>query len=303
MNYTINYPGSVPVHQSQQVPVRSPNQRAIVLTPPSQSIANVTANLPNCNPGQAQPAVPVVMQVGQNPPVFYTYQNTENFVNPGIVNKSTENGNASNTVLLSSVQRGMNVHHGSSNSPTLPAVNVTTDNKPCVAKSLNDMFNMQAISGISNQIPATQIPATQTPQPHPSSTQNSTDLAGFLSSLQAAGIQLIENPSANNGIAIVNTSQQQATEVTNDKVAMGNFMSVLQSSGVPVENTSDKTLAISLPCQPMEETNIVPGPTIPADKVYQIVDGGGNVTLISAGSNESPEHPTNGLHTRRYIRF
>ena len=95
MNYTISYPinpsgqaqmtsqaslliNSVPMNS---VPMNSQGQRAIVLTRPTQSAAQVNTG------NHAQQSFPMVMQMGSSSvPVFYTYQN-EGIVNASIQNK------------------------------------------------------------------------------------------------------------------------------------------------------------------------------------------------------------------------
>ena len=144
MNYTINYPQSVG-HAQMNTPMSvnsNQGQRAIVLTPNSQGTGNINGGGVN-----NQQTLPMVMQMGLcNTPVFYTYPNNE-----GIVNKVHDNSSSSSglgQVMLAPVSpvthtpQGINIVKNNGNSPTMPAININTDNKSGAARSLGEMFNV-----------------------------------------------------------------------------------------------------------------------------------------------------------------
>ena len=280
MNYTINYPASIPVGQGQHVSCQSENQGTLVLTPPSQSAGNMKTS--NNNP---QPSFPMVMQVG-NPsnPVFYTSQNMDGLVNTMPANENaTTNNTGIAQVMLSPMQTGIQMH-GNGNSPTLPAVNIRSENKPGVARSLGDIFNVQMMTAVPNPVPGNQDP------------QNSCELTRILSSLQAAGLQFIENPCRNGNslsmnVPFVNNHQVQSSEINNDKSAMSSLISALKSSSAQViENKPENTVSVSMANRKIEDNNVavsaVSGSTVPLESLYKLVDSSGNVTVITTGMSD-----------------
>ena len=229
-------------------------QRTIVLTPPAQ--ANSNSN------GQQQ--FPMLMQVGGNNQPVLVYQNSEQLVNTGMQNNCNENLNTANPPALgqvvlspvSPVQTGINVQQNAS-SPTIPqAVSMQPESKCNVSRSLNDLFNMQAIATMPNLGAIVHSPNVAI-NPGQSSQGNS-ELAGLLTSLQAAGLQIIDAPNRGGNtssitVPVVN-NHLQGCDVNRDKSAMTNFINTLQSSGVQVvENNSDKTLLISIPSKPHDK--------------------------------------------------
>ena len=257
MNYAINYTGggqpSIPVNQGQ---------RTIVITPPSQS-QQMYANSNSSGTNQ----FPVVIQVGSgNPPIFYTYPNSD-----GLGNKSVETNSSANSAInqvmispVSPVPNSVNIHQNTSSPPNLPAMTIRTDHKSGAARSLGDYFNVQSISRIPNGGPLVQtgpvpcnVPVTQ--QGQHCSGQSNPDIASLLSSLQAAGVQLVEAPcgtSSNSGVGVpvVKTHMLQLADMNTENGAMAKFISSIQGSGFQVlENNVDKTLSISLPNRSMEE--------------------------------------------------
>ena len=228
MNYTINYPGGQP-HLST-VPVAQGGQRTIVLTTPGQSPAmSVNSSMNN------QQSYPVVMQVGgtNTPQMFYTYQNNENIVSsPSNSNENINGGSTgvSQVVLspVSSLQTGVSVH-GNSGSPTLPSVSVRPDHKGGAARNLG--FNLQTVNSLQNT--AQIVQSGTLPSRVPVNTTSNSEFGNILSSLQAAGIQLVESPCGTN---------------TKSAITIPVMNTHLQSSEFP-----DKTLAISLPNSSLEE--------------------------------------------------
>ena len=227
MNYTI-YPSTVNAGQSQMsntvpVGIGSQGQRAIVLaqltstlplagqtTSAPQPLANASGNV---NSGTGQQAFPMVMQMGSsNGMVFYTYQNPENISQ------------------VSPVQ----------NSPTsMQNVNITSENKS-VQRSLGEIFNVQALpqmqdqqavnqsNGVGNNVLAN-INNQQV-------TQSSNELAKLLSSLQTAGVQLVETNSSTTKTSLV--------------------VPVIATSGLNVvDSNSDNTLSIPLGNHSIEENS------------------------------------------------
>ena len=312
MNYTIKYPCMGLVSQT---PVTTPhpascqtNQRTIVLSQPTQPQFSANTNSTPCN---QQSNYPFVMQVGSgNNPVFYTYPNSETIVNPPLHNTSP-------------VHSAMNLQ-GNNNSPNMATatVNIHHENKPASARGLGEMFNVQSVNTIPNSgrivqaqgnvpviagnNPQQHVPviAGNNPQQHVPviagnnpQQQTTTDFASIINSLQAAGLQVVENPSLNTSTSsIIMNNGVNTCEVNNENAAMANFISSLQGSGVQVvENNCDKTLSISLPTQHVEENRFLPEKSIlpvasnggAFEKMYKIIDGGGNVTVVTAGVNEA----------------
>ena len=174
MNYTINYSSSGLGHVPVTVPSQG-NQRTIVLTPPSQACqGNASGGGTN-----TQMSFPMVMQIGTpSAPIIYAYQNPEGIINTHIANTSP-------------VQSGINVH-ANNNSPTIPSV-IQCDTKAGAARSLNDLFGMQSVNSIPNagaMLQSGNIPVIQNSNLPQNSSNN--DIASLISSLQAAGVQLVE---------------------------------------------------------------------------------------------------------------
>ena len=125
--------------------------------------------------------------------------------------------------------------------------------------------------------------------------QPNNDFANIIS-LPSGGLQILESnagTSSTSGntsmpsipMSVLSTPPHHVSDQGGDKTAMRNFISTLQSSGVQVvENNTDQTLSISLP-----KSTSVTDKRIPLEKMYKLVDGGGNVTLITTSGNESGE--------------
>ena len=264
MNYTINYPASgqiVPPQMSAPVTVPGTGQRTIVLTQSPQSGGNVS-NSNNLN-GQ-QSTFPMVMQVGgNNHPVIYTYQNGD--VNSALMTNCTDNTTGANgigQVVLSPVQNSIN-----NSPPGVTSMKLQRESKASAARSLGEVYNMQSLGSVPSNgtiVQSSSVPINQQCQ--------TSDLASLLSSLQAAGMQIVENPCASNNssnnsaISVpLLSNQMQATETSPDKNVMPNFITSLQSSGFQVvENNQDKTLSISLPNRSLDENSFnVDGKVVP----------------------------------------
>ena len=242
----------VPVPQ-----VRSQSQTAFVLSPPSQP----TVNHPSAN---QRNSYPMLMQMGStNPPVFYTYQNTnESLVNPALHNKSNDSSSSNSAIApmvlsqMSPVQSGLNIMKTNGNSPTLGPthVNITSENKPSAARSLGNMFNIPTIPNLGTQPSVVQgNPMCQNPN---QSNQPTSEITSFLSSLQAAGVHLVESGCGNNN----KNTPVPVPVIESDKRPVEQFITSLQASGINVvENNSDKTLAISLPNRCVDEKHICEG--------------------------------------------
>ena len=276
MNYTINYPTTgVSTTISNPVAVQ-PNQgqRTIVLSPPS---ANCSTSGHTVNKSNSPQSFPMVMQVGSsNTPVFY-YQS-----NDGIVAKMTESVNPGIGQLVlspvSPVQSGINIIKQNASSPNISSLNIASDGKSSVVRSLGDVFNIQAMPGIGGAAPIGTSVVGNTPLCS-NGNQSSPDLANLISSLQAAGLQIVETgrgaTSNCSGISVINNSQQNDAGQHSENPAIRNFVTSLQASGLPiVENQAENTLSISLPSS-----------GVTTDKMYKIVDGGGNVTVITTSDS------------------
>ena len=234
MNYTINYPGTTGTINVLPVTMNGQGQRTIVLS----QHGSTPGNSNNHAGGQHYP---VVMQVGSStPPMFYSYQNSDALLNS------------------SPVQKGLNMQ-SIGNSPTIPAVNIQADNKGTVSRSLGDILNVQTLQGMGNSGSLIQsaplsntLPVTQ--QGHSSGAQSNTDIANMLSSLQAAGIQIVDSANTSKSALSVPVLSTQAAAGEHDFI-----------TSLPVTNQV----------------------STPVNNMYKIIEGGGNVTLITAGSNDS----------------
>ena len=294
MNYTINYPNSGATIPAQITNGGSQSgQRAIILSQPSQSC------LSNTNQGNSSSAntssFPVVMQVGSsNALFFYAYQNCEGLVNSSIHNKSNDNSIPANNnigqVLISPVspaQNNLNIHTNGSS----PTVNITPENKPSASKSLSDLFNLQGTPGIQGTgtfVQTNSVPGGVAVGGH-NTGQQSPDVTKLLSTLQVAGLHVVESPNSGNSgnmisAPVMSNNNVQSSDVNLDKNAMANFISSLQASGVQViENSSDKTVSILLPNQAVEDK------CFGGENIYKIVDGIGNVSVLASKSDTTEQ--------------
>ena len=289
MNYMVYHGGQSLTITLGPVAVNTPSgQQTIVLTPPSQSSSSTCNNTNNNNNNNHYP---VMMQVpGSNPAVFYTYQNEKN----GEISGTGMTG--MNQVMLSHVQSGT------------PTVNIHADSKSNAAMSIGDVYNVQAVPAIPSG---------------PGIVSSGSVPKDILTSLQAAGLQIVENSSTNTGnthvnVAAVSNPNIQTADMNADKGAMANFMTSLQSSGLHVvENNNEQTLSISLPNTHVDESKfrrdgtMLPNP-VSGENVYKVIDRTGNLALVTTGlPNERlqeqcvknfpvPSVPSNQLSTRYY---
>ena len=218
MSYMFNLQQSGQSQMQQGVTVPAGNSRAIVLSPPQtgQSTSNV-----NNNPsGQ----FPMVMHVGGNNPPVLLYQNSESVVNGQVASQGNENaataGQGIANVVLSPVSPVANMH-ANSGSPTVPSVNMHT-------VAMSNRGQQQQTGDATNP------------------------LAGILSTLHAAGLQIVDANSTQNVNAAMNvpvvSNQVQSGDVNGDQASIASLLNTLQSAGLHVvENNNEKTLSISLP--------------------------------------------------------
>ena len=286
MNYTINYQSS---GGPSAVPMNQQGQRTIFLSPPSQ----------NTSGNNNQQSFPMVMQVqgSSHQPVFYTYQTNDGLVNSAVPSKVIDSANNSNNyglgqVMLSPVspvQKNINIVKQNGNSPTVPMVNIQTENCSAV-RSLGDVFNVQQVSAINN--PGSLATSNSIPS---NVSQGSPDLAKLISSLQAARLQIVETGVSPNSttmqVPLVNSPPTASEQHSPDKLAMHNFVTSLQSAGIHVmENSSDNTMSISLPNRSVNESSFIAGTPVTGDKIFRVVDGSagpGNVTYVTNGAESS----------------
>ena len=285
MNYMINLP---PQTQMQsQIPVPPGNQRAIVLSGPSQNCGNTSTSSSSSTSQQYPVVVPFG---GGNQPVF-VYQNSDS------ANNGSDNSNSNNSLRqmvitpVSPVQNGLNYHH-SATSPNhcMSAVNIQSEtNNNNASRSLGDLFNVQAINTMPNT--GNMFPLNQGQQQN---TSGNNDFAGLLSSLQAAGLQIVEQPAAKHDGPVLN-SPRQLSEMK-EKSAIGNFMSSLQATGIKVvENNNDNTLSISLPTSNSVDYNQVmcEGSGMPVSKqnenIIKVLDTDGKVIILNTGGAKCPD--------------
>ena len=294
MNYTINYPTSAGTQHTHVGSASQTGQRAIILSPPGQSCppnGSQNNNNNNCNNTSSQSPYPVVMQVaGSNAPVFYTYQNSDGLPNAGNQSKSNETTTCATNGLgqvvlspVSPVQTGINIHQNRGS----PTVSIRSENKSGVVRPLNELFSMQGLSGIQNSAGIVQSVQLSSNVPvalqntHIPCGQQNTELANLISSIQSAGLQVIDAPNGNNLLNVPAISTNvQSPKMNIDKGAVANFIKALQASGHQViENNAEKTLSISLPNCSVEDKGYM------MDQVYKIVDGPGNVTMFTSTSD------------------
>ena len=224
MSYMFNLQQSSQSQMQQGVTVPAGNSRAIVLSPPQTGQS--TSNINNNPSGQ----FPMVMHVGGNNPPVLLYQNSDSVVNGYVASQGNENaataGQGIANVVLSPVSPVGNMH-ANSGSPTVPSVNMHT-----LAMSNSGML-MQG--GQQQQTGDATNP-----------------LAGILSTLHAAGLQIVDANSTQNVNAAMNvpvvSNQVQSGDVNGDQASIASLLNTLQSAGLHVvENNNDKTLSISLP--------------------------------------------------------
>ena len=278
MNYRINYAANANTGQIPVAPADS-GKRTIVLSSQSQ----------NCQSGHVNATsnqqFPMVMQVpGLNPPVFYTHQGTDGLVNSGIPNKG--NGNAGPVIVspVSPVQSNINILKQDNMSPN--AINLQSDTKHSVSRSLGDMFS--GIQSIPGPIMGSSAMQSSVPM-NASSSQSNSDIANLLSSLQASGLQIVETNTVNGNnagtmpMSVVNIPPQQVADGTNgEKTVMNNFVTSLQSAGIHIIENTDRTLSISLPSTASEDTNVA------VEKSFSGLDVGGKMkaSITSKCENE-----------------
>ena len=261
MNYTINYAGSTPVGQVPQIPVCPLGQRTIVLTPPTQQ---PSSNGSNSGSNNQQPSYPLMMQVGGlNAPVFYTYQTPQagKLSNSHANETSSSNNSGISQMMLAPVSPSSLNIQGHGNSPTVPTVNIRAGNKSTASQSLGEIFNMQAVNNVlhTSAVVQSKLPVCQAGQ--------SSDLAMLLSSLQVAGLQIVETTSGN-GTAPISVS------VVNGNVNAGeNTVSI----GLPNANVDEKSS--------VGESHLVNNGGL--EQMYRIVDRDGSVTMITTGIQNS----------------
>ena len=282
MNYTINYPsGGNGQITGNNLPGVSQGPRTFVITPPGQNSQN--GGTGNISSNNNQTTVPIIMQVGGvNAPLYYTYQSSDGIVNSNI--PSTRNDGQ---VVFSSVspgQPGIKILKPNASSPTVLSMNITPENKPNAARSLGDLFSMHPISGIGNQSAVVVNNSIQG-----NGNQGNSDLVSMISSLQAAGLQVVKTSQAgsNNGlpVSVISNPQQSGMQV--------------------VENCTEKTLTLPVTKSSMEEAHFiadskivgVPNSSVSVEKIYQIVDNAANVALVTGdinGKRESSVMPAVG---------
>ena len=248
MNYTINYPSGGNIQIGNSIPVASQGQRTIVLTPPGQNGSNTSGNINNNN---NQSSVPIVMQVGNaNTPVFYTYLNNEGIVNSSIQNKTTEVHNGIGQVVLSAVspgQSGLKLFKHNSTSLTISSMNLQAETKQSVARSLGDVFGMQSIGSIPSQGAVIVNNAIQG-----NGNQNNSELATMISSLQAAGLQIVETVQGNNNSSIPVSVIQANHHQSGMQLIENNTENAL---GLPVTTTT--TIGIPASSSAIGESNVI----------------------------------------------
>ena len=277
MNYTINYhPASVPRQtvNANNLPCASgQGQRTILVSPPLQSCQPSNGNINNNN----SQGVPIVMQVGSsNPPVFYTYHGSEAVVNQAIQPNQPEMSNGIGQVVYSSLSpnhSGIKILDHNACSPNLAGVNIQgNDNKSTAARSLGEIFHVQSLPGMGNQHPQVIV----SNQIQNRGQQSNTDLASMMSSLQAAGIQIVETLQDNSTTSSIPISviANPKKENSPDKGAMSNFLTQIQNSGVQViDSHVDTNMSIAVPKSSVDEGNVF----------------GGNVAVVPITANETGE--------------
>ena len=278
MNYTINYGGTGQVGASQQ--------RTIVLTPPNPGNCHSNTNAVNQTGVNQHTNFPMMIPIGaSNTPVFYTYQNSDGVVNtpvPSHVHNDSTNSASTGIgqVMISPVSpvaNNLNLHGHSVSPTTIPTVNIASEKKIVASRSLNELFNIQSVNAVPNAGSIVHSNAVQSNVPITQTAPGNTDIASILSSLQAAGFQIVDSGSCGNtsnsqiGLLIMNT-QVQPSERSVDRNAVTSFMTSLQGAGLPViENNSEKPLSISLPSVPAKQDSVVSPLTV--DKMYGIQSG------------------------------
>ena len=195
MNYTINYSGSGGLSQPALQ-----GQQTIVLTPPGPTCQIAIGNQVNNN--NQQSAYPMMMQVGNsNHPVLYTYQNSDGIINTAMGSGTNGNENTQaisnylGQMMISPVQTG-HVNNSNASSPNVPTISIWSDNNSSAARALTEVFNVQTIPSVTNSNPIVQgngMGQSSCAQ----NGQSTRDIAGILSFLKAAGIQIVESPCGN----------------------------------------------------------------------------------------------------------
>ena len=285
MNYTINYSGARSVGHSQltpnSIPVCGTGQRTIVLSSPSQKCQN---NVSSSGSNQ-QSNYPMMMQVGSSNPVFYTYQSSDNVVKSAISNTANDSVSSGNAGIgpvvlspISPVASGLNLH-SSSSSPTLPSVNIRVENKPLAPCSLGEVFNIQAVNQIPNpgqmihSNPATVASNLAVNQPviNPG-TPSTTDLAMIVSSLNAAGLQIVDSSCGN---------------IETVAIALPVMNNLHTPSVQVVDNNTEKTMALS-----------IPNGNLSMENMYKFVDADRNVRVLThttSSSNDTHDNTGNSM--------
>ena len=251
MNYTLNYNGGggfgTQSHMAGGIPVHTPAQHTIVLTsPPPQgpsAHAPLPANVNENNTSSSNHQVyPVMMQVGNggNSRVIYTYQTNDGIVNPGIQTKLNETNSSTSSAIgqvvlspVSPVQSSVNMH-GSSRSPTVQTLSITSEHDGNAGRSIGDIFNVQGISSVSN--PGSIVQPTSVGSAAAITQPQASDLANLLSSIHLPGLQIVEaraNENCTSAMTLpVISSQLPSNEINGDKVTVSKLLNSLQASGM-----------------------------------------------------------------------
>ena len=222
-----------------------------MLAGPAQTSGNLN--------GQGTSQFPMVMQMtSSGGQLFYTYQNADPIINASVHNKANDTSSSNSgigQVVISPVQNSLNILKNNGNSPTIPAINISSECKPAAARGLGEIFNVQNVPTLQQSVvqngapgnvtglPAHSIAATQNSNSSQSACQ-SPDLANILSSLQVAGVLVGDQNIDKSGISSI---------VKSNPIPVGNNISVDDSK---VEN------------------------------VYKIVDGTGNIAVFTTGGVE-----------------
>ena len=231
------------------------SQAQIVLTPPAPTTAS-----------NAQ--FPMVMQMNSSSggPFIYTY--------PDIHNKSLDTSSSNSgigQVILSPVQNGLNILKSNGNSPSnIATMIIQQEPKSGAAHSLGEVFNVQTVPNMHNQAQLMQNNLIQTPSVPVSQPGNqpSSEIANLLSSLQVAGVQLVDTEVNKNPGVVLSNSGEQAT----DKSPINNLIKLLQVAGEENNFVTDNKIVNN----------------VPVVNFYRLVDGSGNVTVITTGGAGEP---------------
>ena len=173
------------------VPLQSTNQRRLVLSPSAHTCTTGSNSVNSIGSNQQ---FPIVMPFnGNNAPVF-VYQNAETLSNNSVPNKLVDNTNSAANAVgqmvltpVSPVQNPINVHQSGSSS-TVPANSVHSDSNSNASRSLGEIFNMQNIGSIQT----TGSMMALNPNVMQQNMLGNGELAGILTSLQAAGLHIVD---------------------------------------------------------------------------------------------------------------